>query len=170
MPRSTLWSLSALLKNLMLIDLILVLAAHSLDQFAPHQQPPAACSALTTLSPHLAARRPAAPAAAPATPAGPAWGELPSDALAVIINDCGLAQSDVAAVRLTCRHWRHTSCCWLQSLSPACASLEQVADIAARFPYLTSVDLTRCDTRCVCVCVRWVARVFRDVHRCAQGC
>eukprot|EP00198_Chlamydomonas_reinhardtii_P002307 XP_001691643.1 hypothetical protein CHLREDRAFT_145348 [Chlamydomonas reinhardtii] len=128
---------------------------YSLDQFAPHQQPPAACSALTTLSPHLAARRPAAPAAAPATPAGPAWGELPSDALAVIINDCGLAQSDVAAVRLTCRHWRHTSCCWLQSLSPACASLEQVADIAARFPYLTSVDLTRCDTRLVghaCLC------------------
>ncbi|KAG2431343.1 hypothetical protein HYH02_013333 [Chlamydomonas schloesseri] len=91
----------------------------------------------------------------PACPGAPAWGELPSDALAVIINDCGLAQSDVAAVRLTCRHWRHTGATWLRSLSPACASLEQVADIARRFPFLTSVDLTRCDTRLVghaCLC------------------
>ncbi|KAG2423524.1 hypothetical protein HXX76_015272 [Chlamydomonas incerta] len=125
-----------------------------LDQPTPLPQPqPSVCPAPSALSP--SGSGPAAPAASAAAPAGPAWGELPSDALAVIINDCGLAQSDVAAVRLTCRHWRHTSCCWLQALSPACACLEQVADIAGRFPYLTSVDLTRCDTRLVghaCLC------------------
>lgn len=75
------------------------------------------------------------------------WASLPADALAYIINECGLCQSDVAYIRLVCVHWRATTNSHLKSLAPACTSLEQVAGIAQRFPFLTTSDLTRCDTR-----------------------
>ncbi|GLC39919.1 hypothetical protein PLESTB_001821600 [Pleodorina starrii] len=77
------------------------------------------------------------------------WASIPADALAYIINDCCLCQSDIASIRLVCMHWRSTTNNHLKSLAPACTSLELVADIAQRFPYLTNCDLTRCDTRLV---------------------
>ncbi len=73
--------------------------------------------------------------------------ELPADALAIIVNDCGLGQSDVAAVRLTSRVWQRTVDAHLKFLAPACTSLEHVASVATRFPFLRCCDLTRCDTR-----------------------
>ncbi|GLI68502.1 hypothetical protein VaNZ11_012946 [Volvox africanus] len=77
------------------------------------------------------------------------WASLPADALAYIINEGGLCQNDVASIRLVCVHWRATTNSHLKSLAPACTSLEQVASIAQRFPFLTNCDLTRCDTRLV---------------------
>ncbi|GIL61003.1 hypothetical protein Vafri_15427 [Volvox africanus] len=77
------------------------------------------------------------------------WASLPADALAYIINEGGLCQNDVASIRLVCVYWRATTNSHLKSLAPACTSLEQVASIAQRFPFLTNCDLTRCDTRLV---------------------
>ncbi|PNH07081.1 hypothetical protein TSOC_006501 [Tetrabaena socialis] len=74
------------------------------------------------------------------------WSSLPADALAHVVNSAGVSQSDVAAVRLVCVHWRRTTNGHLKSLAPACASLEQASLIADRFPFLTNCDLTRCDT------------------------
>ncbi|KAG2483177.1 hypothetical protein HYH03_017969 [Edaphochlamys debaryana] len=77
------------------------------------------------------------------------WAFLPADALSTIINGGALCGPDLAAVRLVCSHWRRTTNSHLQVLAPACTSLEQVASIAGCFPYLTTCDLTRCDTRLV---------------------
>ncbi|GIL90558.1 hypothetical protein Vretimale_17523 [Volvox reticuliferus] len=77
------------------------------------------------------------------------WASFPADALAYVINEGGLCHSDIASIRLVCVHWRATTNGHLKSLAPACSSLEQVASIAQRFPFLTNCDLTRCDTRLV---------------------